>query len=79
MAQGDDGLKAAIFFIFAIVCGFVTLYYMGMSVQSVDYHDGKYHPIPRERYGITFLISLIATVVCWKLGRRFSRPSGGAT
>jgi hypothetical protein len=71
-------VKPTIFFILAIICGFVALYYMGMSCQSVDYHDDAYHPIPRERYGIAFLASLIATIVFWKLGRRSSRTSGGA-
>jgi hypothetical protein len=72
-------MKAVIFFILAIISGLLAFYYMGMSVQSVDYHDGAYHHIPRERYALTFIISLIATVVFWKLGRRFSRPTGGAT
>lgn len=71
-------MKPTIFIILAIICGFVAFYYMGMSVQSVDYHDGAYHPIPRERYGITFLVSLVATIVFWKLGRRSLRPTGGA-
>ena len=71
-------MKSTIFFILAIFCGFVAFYYMGMSVQSVDYHDGAYHPIPRERYGITFLVSLIATIVFWKLGRRSLPPTGSA-
>lgn len=78
LAQGTRSVKTAIFIIFAIVCGFVALYYMGMSVQSVDYHDGSYHPIPRDRYVITFLVSLIATIVFWKLGRRSLRSNGNA-
>ncbi len=63
-------MKPTIFFILAIICGFFAFYYMGMSLQSVDYHDGAYHPIPRERYGIIFGVSFIATIVFWKLGRR---------
>ncbi len=71
-------MKPAIFFVLAIICGFAALYYMGMTVQSVDYRDGMYHPIPRERYGISFLALFIAILVFWKLGRRSSQSIGVA-
>jgi hypothetical protein len=69
-------MKPAILFLLSVICFCIAFYHMGMSVRSVDYHDGRYHPIPRERYVLTFLASSVATVSFWKLGRRFSRPTG---
>jgi hypothetical protein len=62
----DDLLKTT-FFILSIVAACAALYYFGMCVQSVDYHDGAYHPIPRDRYVFTFVLSAVASRVFWKL------------
>jgi hypothetical protein len=71
-------VKPVSFFVLAIICAVIAFYYLGMSLQSVDYRDGVYHPIPRERYGITLLVSLVATIVFYKLGRRSLRPTDAA-
>jgi H+/Cl- antiporter ClcA len=71
-------LKRTIFILLAVICGLIALYYSGMCVRSVDYHDGQYHPIPRERYALTMLAALVGTICFWKLAKRFGNPPGGA-
>ena len=60
----------AVLIIFAVVLFLVSLQFMGLSVRSVDYRDGAYHPIPRGRY-ITLMVGFaIAGFVCLRLAKR---------
>jgi hypothetical protein len=60
----------------ALVFGYIALYYFGMCFQSVDYHDGRYHDIPRGRYALSAAIASVLTAVCWR-ARGGPRPTGG--
>jgi hypothetical protein len=62
----------------ALVSGFIAFYYFGMCFRSVDYHDGRYHDIPRGRYALSSFIALVLAIVCWR-ARRGPGSTGGAT
>ncbi|MDB5297021.1 MAG: hypothetical protein JWO31_3004 [Phycisphaerales bacterium] len=66
-------MKRLFALILSLALFYAALGYLALTVQSVDYHDGTYHPIPRGRH---FLTSVVAATAGFGvlLYRRCLRP-----